>query len=404
MANLIPVSYKLLRGMNESLILNIIRKKGPISRADIAKSTNLTPPTVTNIVNKLIENGMVVEYKLGESSGGRPPVLVKINPEFMNVLVIHIRTRSLEAYALDAEYSKKASRRYPIEGLGEREVLEILESVIGELTGELDSSVSGIGIVVRGPVKTREGISVFAPNIGWRNVPLKKIVEEKFGIPTYIMNDVRAMAWGEFHMNEIKGAENMIFLKVGFGIGSAIVIGGKLYTGVLDSAGEIGHTTIDISGPGCSCGKSGCFEALASEKALVNLAVEALKRGEDSVLRRMAEGVPEKVTPEMIYEAAKMDDELAKRALETVGRYLGIGIANIINIFNPRLILLGGGIVKGRKFFEEAMRRTAREMALEDSYASCSIAFSELGDEATLIGAATMVMDNLFGWREGFVD
>ncbi|ABY94269.1 MULTISPECIES: ROK family transcriptional regulator [Thermoanaerobacter] len=395
MENLIPVSYKLLKGMNESVILNIIRKMGPISRADIAKETNLTPPTVTNIVNKLIAENIVMEYKVGESNGGRPPVLIKLNPDFMSIIVIHISTYNLHQYTLDAELKTKKKEKNSIRGLKQEEVLELLTSVLDKAIKESPQNVSGIGIVVRGPVKMKEGISVFAPNIGWRNVPLKSIVEEKFGVPTYVINDVRAMALGEFHMGKAKDVENMIFLKVGYGIGSAILINGRIYTGASDGAGEIGHTTIDVAGPQCSCGNYGCFEALASEKALVNLVVKSIKEGMDSIVYQMAEGMLDSVTPEMIYEAAKLNDKLAVNALKTIGRYLGIGIANTINTFNPELILIGGGIVQARELIEDIIIETAKKRTFENSFSSCRIAFAELGDDATLIGAANMVMDEV---------
>jgi glucokinase-like ROK family protein len=395
MENLIPVSYKLLKGMNESVILNIIRKMGPISRADIAKETNLTPPTVTNIVNKLIAENIVMEYKVGESNGGRPPVLIKLNPDFMSIIVIHISTYNLHQYTLDAELKTKKKDKNSIRGLKQEEVLELLTSVLDKAIKESPQNVSGIGIVVRGPVKMKEGISVFAPNIGWRNVPLKSIVEERFGIPTYVINDVRAMALGEFHMGKAKDVENMIFLKVGYGIGSAILINGRIYTGASDGAGEIGHTTIDVAGPQCSCGNYGCFEALASEKALVNLVVKSIKEGMDSIVYQMAEGMLDSVTPEMIYEAAKLNDKFAVNALKTIGRYLGIGIANTINTFNPELILIGGGIVQARELIENIIIETAKKRTFENSFSSCRIAFAELGDDATLIGAANMVMDEV---------
>ena len=395
MENLIPVSYKLLKGMNESVIVNIIRKMGPISRADIAKETNLTPPTVTNIVNKLIAENIVMEYKVGESNGGRPPVLIKLNPDFMSIIVIHISTYNLHQYTLDAELKTKKKEKNSIRGLKQEEVLELLTSVLDKAIKESPQNVSGIGIVVRGPVKMKEGISVFAPNIGWRNVPLKSIVEEKFGVPTYVINDVRAMALGEFHMGKAKDVENMIFLKVGYGIGSAILINGRIYTGASDGAGEIGHTTIDVAGPQCSCGNYGCFEALASEKALVNLVVKSIKEGMDSIVYQMAEGMLDSVTPEMIYEAAKLNDKLAVNALKTIGRYLGIGIANTINTFNPELILIGGGIVQARELIEDIIIETAKKRTFENSFSSCRIAFAELGDDATLIGAANMVMDEV---------
>lgn len=395
MENLIPVSYKLLKGMNESVILNVIRKMGPISRADIAKETNLTPPTVTNIVNKLIEDNIVFEYRIGESSGGRPPVLIKLNPDFMTIIVVHISTNNLIEYMLDAELKTKNKEVYRIKGFKKEEVMDLLISVLEKTIKDTSKNISGIGIVVRGPVKTKEGISVFAPNIGWRNVPLKSIIEEKFEIPTYIINDVRAMALGEFHIGTGKDVDNMIFLKVGYGIGAAILINGKIYGGVSDSAGEIGHTTIDIAGPQCSCGNYGCFEALASEKALVSLVVKSIKEGNNSIVYEMSDGTLENVTPEMIYEAANLNDNLSLNALKTVGRYLGIGIANTINTFNPELIVIGGGIVQARGFIEDVIKETVEKRTFENSYSQCSIAFAELGDDATLIGAANMVMDEV---------
>ncbi|MGB9678441.1 MAG: ROK family transcriptional regulator [Thermoanaerobacteraceae bacterium] len=395
MENLIPVSYKLLKGMNESVILNVIRKMGPISRADIAKETNLTPPTVTNIVNKLIAENIVMEYKVGESNGGRPPVLIKLNPQFMTMIIIHLSTNNLLEYTLDAELNTKNRYKHSIKGLTKEDVLDLLLTVIENSIKQTSSNISGIGIVVRGPVRTKEGISVFAPNIGWKNMPIKSIVEDRFGIPAYIINDVRAMALGEFHIGQAKDVENMVFLKVGYGIGSAIMINGKILSGITDGAGEIGHTTIDIGGPKCSCGNYGCFEALASEKALVNLVVKSIKEGIDSIVFEMCEGILDDVTPEIIYEAAKLNDKLSINSLKTIGRYLGIGIANTINTFNPELILIGGGIVQGKDFIEEIMIETAEKRSFENAYNACRIAFAELAYEATLIGAANIVMDEV---------
>lgn len=395
MEHLIPVSYKLLKGMNESLILNIIRKKGPISRADIAKATNLTPPTVTNIVNKLIKEGVVIEYKVGESEGGRPPVLIKINPEIVTIIIVHISTNALYAYVVDAELNKKGESAHSIQGLKKEEVLELLMSTLDKAIGECTQGISGIGIVVRGPVKSKEGISVFAPNLGWRNIFLGEMVEKKFGMPTYIMNDVRAMAWGNYQKGKAKGIKDMVFLKVGYGIGATMLINGTLYTGISDAAGEIGHTTIDVGGPRCSCGNYGCFEALASEKALVNLAVRSIKEGDNSIVYQMVEGELDRITPEMIYKAAKLNDKLAINSLKNIGKYLGIGIANTINIFNPELILIGGGIVRGSSFIEDIMLETAKKRTFKNSYFSCKVAFADLEDNATLVGAANMVMDEI---------
>lgn len=389
------VSYKLLKGVNESLILRLIRQKGPVSRADIVKYTNLTAPTVTNIANRLIESRMIIEYMVGESSGGRPPILLKMNPDIINVIIIHISSNKLVGYITDGDIRVINQVEYGIKDLRRDDILELMLSVIGSLKNEAAADLPGIGIVVHGPVKAKEGISVFAPNIGWRNIPMKSIVEDKFHMPVYVENDVRAMALGEYYYGTAKDISNMVFIKVGYGIGSGIVLGGKLYRGLSDSAGEIGHNTIDVSGPQCSCGNYGCLEAMASENALVKTMVKSIKEGRDSSVVSMASGNLEGVTPDMIYAAAHQGDVLAGRILRQVARYLGIAIANVINTFNPELVVIGGGIVRAKPLIEDIITDTAKCRALEICYGVSDIRFSNMGDEATLKGAADMVLDEV---------
>ncbi|MDI3480658.1 MAG: N-acetylglucosamine repressor, partial [Tepidanaerobacteraceae bacterium] len=174
--------------------------------------------------------------------------------------------------------------------------------------------------------------------------------------------------------------------------GSGIIMDGRLYRGVGDSAGEIGHTTIDVGGPQCGCGNYGCLEAMASENALVKTMVKSIKEGRDSMVFDLVGGNLEDVTPEIVYEAAANGDILASRILRQIARYLGIAVANAINTFNPELIVIGGGITRAKAFIEETMMETVKSRALESCYQDAKICFSTMGDEATLKGAADMVM------------
>lgn len=395
MADLIPVSYKLLKGMNESLILSVIRKNKYISRSDIAKITNLTPPTVTNIINKLIDNGLVKEDKIGESNGGRPPVFLKINSKAFNIILVLIGTNTMKYYLVDAEIKSLKIKSSSIKNKeGELIIQELIET-INEFKKVSKSKVAGIGVVVRGPVKSYEGISVFSPNIGWRNVPIKKIIEKECRIPLFLENDVRAMALGEFYNDAAKDVEDMIFLKVGYGIGSTIIINGKIYRGKNEMAGEIGHTTLDISGSLCSCGNYGCFETLASEKALVNNVIKRIKEGSQSLVLDYVDGDIENIEPEIIYKAAAKNDKVSLNELSNVARYLGIGISNIINIFNPELVVIAGGIVRARQYIEEILFRTIENRALEGSYTGCRIEFSNPNYDAAFVGIENIVLDSI---------
>ncbi|MBP2071069.1 ROK family transcriptional regulator [Thermoanaerobacterium butyriciformans] len=395
MADLIPVSYKLLKGMNESLILNVIRHNKYVSRSEIAKITNLTPPTVTNIINKLLEDGLVKEDKLGESSGGRPPVILKINNEAFDLIVIIIGTDIMEEYLLDAELNIRESQVDSIKNEDKEGIFKLLFDRIKDLKGKSAKEIAGIGIVVRGPVKSTEGVSVFSPNIGWRNVPIKEMIEKEFEIPTFVENDVRAMALGEFYNGIAKNVGNVVFLKVGHGIGATIILDGKIYRGINDMAGEIGHTTIDVAGPKCSCGNYGCFEALASEKALVNNVVKRIKEGSYSLVSEYVNGDLENITTRFVYKAAEEGDEVALSELNKIAIYLGIGIANIVNVFSPELVLISGGIVRGRKFIEDVVLETIKKRSFEANYSSCSIAFSNPDYNTALMGISNIILDSI---------
>ena len=271
------------------------------------------------------------------------------------------------------------------------EVLELMLTMINHCQQEATVTVQAVGVVVRGPVRIQEGISVFAPNIGWKNIPLKKIIEEKCNLPAFIENDAKALINGEYYYGSVKDADSMILLKVSHGIGSGIMVNGRMYRGINGSAGEVGHTTIDVSGPVCSCGNYGCMEALASENALVNMVVKSIKEGQTSLVYDLVHGELSHIIPDIIYQAADAGDELAIRMLRKVARYLGIGIANFVNIFNPKIVIIGGGIVKARQYIEDIVRQTIWDRSFESCSSVLEIRFSTLATENTMKGAADMV-------------
>lgn len=390
MENVLINTFKLGSG-NDALTMNIIRRQGPISRVEIAKLTGLTPPTVTNITTKLLELGLIVEDRIGESSGGRRPLLLKINNLLAAVIIVYVRSEKMAGYVMDSQFTIQWEEHRNIKGKKEDEILEMLLDTIHDCRKNAVIPVLAVGVVVRGPVRRKDGIAVFVPNIGWKNAPLKKIIEETTGLPAFIENDVKALSNGEYYYGSVKDAKSMILLKVSHGIGGGIIFNGNLYRGITDSAGEVGHTTIDVAGPICSCGNYGCLEALASENALVDIVVKAIKEGQNSLIYDMAKGNLENLTPEVIYDAADAGDELAIRMLEQVARYLGIGIANFVNIFNPEILIIGGGIVRGRQYIENIVRQTVEDRSFESSSNVLEISFLTTTTENTLKGAADIV-------------
>ncbi|WP_378953512.1 ROK family protein [Pelosinus sp. sgz500959] len=391
MENVITHTFKQANGSNDEQIVNVIRRQGLISRADIAKLTGLTPPTVTNITSKLLDLGIILEDSIGESSGGRRPLLLKVNPKIAQIIIIHIRSEKMIGYLVDSSFQIHYKENKKIKGMTKEEVIELMLLMIAHCKESATAIVPAIGVVVRGPVKIKEGISVFAPNIGWKNIPIRRIIEEKTGIPTFVENDAKALINGEYYYGSVKDADSMILLKVSHGIGSGIMFNGKMYRGINGSAGEVGHTTIDISGPVCSCGNYGCMEALASENALVDMVVKSIKEGQKSLVCDLVNGELTLVTPNIIYQAATEGDEVAIRILGQVARYLGIGIANLVNIFNPKIVVIGGGIVKARQFIEDIVRQTVGDRSFESCSSVLEIRFSDLATENTMKGVADMV-------------
>jgi transcriptional regulator of PTS gene len=390
------INFRVLGGINEALIVNAVRRRGPISRVDIVKLTGLTAPTVTNISGKLIDAGFIHEYMVGEYSGGRRPVLLKANPEIARMLIVDIRSKEMIGYVVNSGLEVKEQLSHNIRNLDREEILSLLEDTLVRCySSEEGQSASAIGIIVRGPVMSREGISMFSPSIGWRNVPLKHIFERRFNLPVFVENDMRAMAFGVYHYGAYGDIKNAVFLGVGGGIGSGIILNGELYRGMGDSAGEVGHTVVDADGPVCSCGNRGCLEAMASESALVNAVVQSIMEGERSLVTEAVNGDLHAIKAEHIYAAANNGDVLAAKMLRHIAKYLGMGAANIINLFNPELLIVGGGIVKGRNFVEETMMQVIKERALESAYSSVRIEFSSEGREAALKGIVDLVMEGI---------
>jgi predicted NBD/HSP70 family sugar kinase len=204
------------------------------------------------------------------------------------------------------------------------------------------------------------------------------------------------MALGAYHYGPYRDIKNAVFLGVGGGIGSGIILNGELYRGLGDSAGEIGHTVVDVHGPLCSCGNYGCLEAMASESALVNNMVQSITDGECSAVSEMVKGNLDAIRPKHIYAAAEEGDPLSIRTLQQIAQYIGMGAANIINIFNPQLVLIGGGIVKGRRFMEETIMQVIKERALASCYSLTRIEFSSEGRQDALKGIVDVVMEGIY--------
>jgi glucokinase len=259
--------------------------------------------------------------------------------------------------------------------------------------------LGGIGIACAGGIDTGRGMVVTpSPNLpGWVDIPLAEIVSKKFKVKTYLINDASAAALGEHRYGAGLLTKDLVLLTLGTGIGGGIIADGKLYLGAVGGAGELGHMTIDADGPACGCGNKGCLEMLASGTAVARDALERIRQGQRSLLTEMVAGKIENITAEIVGEAASKGDSLAKDVISRAAYYLGIGMVNIVNIFNPQMIILGGGMAGLGDLVIEPGKRMVMERAFSISSRSVRIVTAQLGNEAGVYGAAAFVREKLQG-------
>lgn len=382
-------------------VMNAVRRSGPISRTEIARVTGLSNPAVSQLVRELLQAGFLREDGLDLSSGGRRPILLRISPETLFVVGVDIGAAKLRVVVVDLEAKIVGSRILPtLSQEGKDKTIKRLIRIIKELVDETGvpwDKIKGMGVGISGIVDHQKGVCLFWPNVeGWEHIPLAKILEGEFKVPVLVDDSARTMALAENWCGAAREVENFIFVNIGIGVGAAIFFHGQLYRGISGTAGELGHTTVEEKGPRCRCGNYGCLETLVSGPAIARRAREALKEGVISIIDRLVGGDHTKITPEVVVEAARREDKLAFNLMEKTGEYLGIGIANAINLFNPELVIIGAGVSRAGDFLLNPLRRTVKARALEDASRRVKIVISKLGDEAGALGAAILVLRKIF--------
>lgn len=277
--------------------------------------------------------------------------------------------------------------------MGYEYTISAMKQAVADLMKETKTdskNIEGIGFGFPGQIDYKNGIVRFATNIpGWVDVPIEEIFEKEFGIPTRVDNDVRCATLGELNFGAGKGCKNLVCITLGTGIGSGIVVDGKLVRGASNVAGEIGHIKLQMNGgPLCGCGDYGCFEAFASGPSIVAMAQEYIKGGKSAKFREMAD--PD-ITPYIVAQAAKEGDVVAKRIFTIMGEYVGFGLASVINLLNPERIIIGGGVADAGEIIFEPIRETISKRAMPIAAAAVEIVPARLGNMAGVIGASILI-------------
>ena len=258
-------------------------------------------------------------------------------------------------------------------------------------------SIQAVGIGAPGPLDPGTGVVIFAPNLRWKDVPLKAELETRTGIPTFVDNDVNVGTLGEHTFGVGQNVQNLVGIFVGTGIGGGIIMGGELFHGASKTAGEIGHIIVKAGGPRCGCGTRGCLEALASRTAMTKQFQKAiLKRGKKSILSELTDGDLGAIRSGVLAKAIRLNDKLTLKVLKKATKYLGVGIGSIVNFLNPEMIVLGGGVVEALDdTFLDNIRNAVEKYALPNTLNGVQIVRAKLGDDAGILGAAALAKQRL---------
>lgn len=389
----------LIRKMNTSIVLDCLRMHAPLSRANLAERTGLNRSTVSSIVSDLIHQTLVRETEYQSSGVGRPGMSLELDPRGGSALGVEIGVDFISIILTDFVADVLWQQRVPSDSAeGQEVIVKRAEELVAQalVRGEEQGlQPLGIGLGVPGLVDVREGTLVVAPNLGWQNVPLERMWSSHFKLPVFVENEANAAALGEYFFGVARDVTNLIYLSAGVGLGGGIIIGSKLFRGSGGYAGEIGHMTVVPGGEPCGCGKRGCWETVAGPRAIVRYVKEALAAQPRGALYDLIEGDYERVTVDLVVEAADGGDGIARRALEEVGHQLGVGIANLINIFNPELVVLGGALSLAGDFLMPVVEETVRSHTLTQPHRVARLARSAHGADACVMGTVALVLDDI---------
>ncbi|MBD8069059.1 ROK family transcriptional regulator [Bacillus sp. PS06] len=380
-------NQQVVKRNNKSLVLQMIKDHAPLSRADISQRTGLNKSTVSSLINELLEDELVYETGPGESSGGRRPVLLLFNQVAGYSIGIDIGVNYLLGILTDLQGKIIYEKNIPLKQLDYEKVAIQVKEIIHHLIDMTPTSrygVVGIGIGVPGIVN-KEGKVLLAPNLGWKDTLLKKELELEFELPVIIENEANAGAFGEMRFGAGQLFENITYISASIGIGVGLILKSELYRGKNGFSGESGHMLIDLNGRTCSCGRNGCWEAYASEHALLKEAKELFGT---------------EMTLEELIEQANKSNQVVINLFQRVGQYIGYGITNLVNTLNPQQIIIGNRMTMAKDFLEESVRNAIYEQSLPFHQQDLSVQFSELTIYSAALGVSAFVVENFFKQEE----
>jgi predicted NBD/HSP70 family sugar kinase len=382
-----------VRRHNRSVLLSSLYLADPQSRQDLTRTTGLSQGTVSTVVAEMIEEGLVVEAGLVESDGGRPRTLLQVNPGYAHVIGVDVGETGVRAEVFDLAMRPLAAVHHPLPS-DRPEPAAVVEQVLASLAeltrqaGVDQADALGVGVGVFGTVEQGDEAIVHAPTVGWQAVPLERMLRTGTTLPIYLDNGAKTLGQAEMWFGAGRGVRHAVITLIGSGVGAAVITDGAVYRGTTSSAGEWGHTSLVYDGRDCRCGSRGCLEAYVGAEGILDR--YRLARG-----GRPGPGEDEQSALTALI-AAESTSKAAARVLDETAGYLGAGIANLVNLFNPERIVLAGwaGHALGAHLLPR-IRAAAAERALLHPFSQTTIQLGQLGPDAVALGAATLPVADL---------
>ncbi|HEY0264541.1 MAG TPA: ROK family transcriptional regulator [Granulicella sp.] len=383
----------------ELSVLKLIHAHPAISRVELSELSGFSSASITGIVNSLATRGLLVEEASSSRTIGRKRISLRLSQSLGYVVGVDLGTFHLRIAVTDLNGDLIVSKEQRTEMWQGRETVlqrsfALLDQVLAEAGVPLKKVVA-IGVAFSGVIDTERGYVLSYPRLGqveqWKNVPLREIVEERFGVPCQLEDSARAVATSEKEFGAGQKLSDFVYVDAGMGIGASLFINGTIYRGFHGSAGEFGHMTVDENGPLCCCGSNGCLEAMASASTIMEAVRTAIAKGVGSKTLEMAGGDPQKISIEIISQAARENDSLAYRALSEAASHVGAAAADLVNLLNPQAIIFGGALFRAApELLLEQIRRVVRQRAMEKAANDACLMVSPLGSDAGARGVARL--------------
>lgn len=385
-------TQRLTKEHNRNLVLRMIFEHDSISRAEIARITHLTRTTVSDIVSGLIEEGLVSEIGVRPSLMGKNPVLLSLVEDSRCIIGLDLAQNRFTGALVNLRGKIHKTISLPVKDCTGGEALTLVYDIVDQLVNATDRSLVGIGVGTPGLVNMREGVVINAVNLSWKNLPLTRLLQDRYHKPVSVLNDSQAAAIGEYTYGKNHPADDdLVVINARHGIGAGIVIHGNLYQGQGGSAGEVGHiVVVPIGGLPCRCGNRGCLETVASAKALINRAQSMVGQFPNTKIPHD----PNNITLDAIELAFKSGDILACQLVLETGRYIGMAVANMVGILNIQKIVLTGDMTCFGTSWLETIKEVMHQYSLSTMSQNTQIEIGRLGENGIIMGTSAMLVNN----------